>query len=485
MRWLAFLLLLLPIGWLQAAELKAVRAVQQSARTEVVFELNGPVRYQVFTMSNPERVVIDFQATRATAPLRFAPPAASSVRALRSGVRGSRDLRVVLDLAHPVHVRSAPLAVTPGAPHRIAVQLMPRPGIGSRPGALAARPAPTVAAQVAARPVAPRPTGTALPRSALPRPTAPQPAPIQTVALKPAPPVAQPARAPQREFIIAIDAGHGGDDVGAIGPSGVYEKDIVLAVARELARQVNQQPGMRAVMTRDGDYFLPLRSRMEKARARKADLFISVHADAFRDRRVQGSSVYVLSQSGASSEAAKWLAESENAVDLVGGVSLDDKDRMLKSVLLDLSQTASIEASIDLGNHVLTALKRLGPVHRKRVEHAGFMVLKSPDIPSILVETAFISNPTEEKKLRSPGYRGQLAEAILRGVRSYFDLSAPSAPNPTRLATQMTDNRSHRVSTGETLSGIASQYDVSISSIKLANNMRSEMVRTGELLRIP
>lgn len=464
MRWLAFLIMLLYLGCLQAVEIKTVRAVHQPALTQVLFELSGPVRYHVFTMTNPDRVVIDFQGTRATGPLALASVPASRVRALRSGKRGVHDLRVVLDLAAPVHVSSGALRPDQTRGHRVAVQLEPRAGMTSRaPGV-----PPTAGVALAAKPPM-RPAERAAPART---------SPVVPVAFRPPPPVAPTPRAPRREFVVAVDAGHGGDDVGAIGAAGTYEKDIVLAVARELAHRVNSQPGMRAVLTRDGDYFLNLRTRMEKARARKADLFISVHADAFRDRRVQGSSVFVLSQRGASSEAAKWLAESENASDLIGGVSLDDKDRVLKSVLLDLSQTASIEASIDLGNHVLTALKRLGAVHRKRVEHAGFMVLKSPDIPSILVETAFISNPTEEKKLRSPGYRRQLADAIMRGVTSYFDQSAPAA---TRLA----DNRNHRVSTGETLSGIAEHYEVSINSIKLANNMRSETVKTGELLRIP
>jgi N-acetylmuramoyl-L-alanine amidase len=203
-----------------------------------------------------------------------------------------------------------------------------------------------------------------------------------------------------------------------------------------------------------------------------------VHADAFRDRRVQGSSVYVLSQSGASSEAAKWLADNENASDLIGGVSLDDKDAVLKSVLLDLSQTASIEASIDLARHVLGGLGRIGAVHRKGVQHAGFMVLKSPDIPSILVETAFISNPTEEKRLRDPAYRRRLAAAIFDGIADYFDYN----PLP---GTRFAEQRRHHVARGETLSGIASRYDVSLDSLKVANNIESEMLKAGAWLTIP
>ena len=279
-------------------------------------------------------------------------------------------------------------------------------------------------------------------------------------------------------MVVAIDAGHGGDDVGAIGPSGVYEKDIVLALSQELAQRINQQPGMRAVLTRKSDYYLRLRTRMDKAREERADLFISIHADAFRDPKVRGSSVYVLSQRGASSEAAAWLADNENASDFVGGITLEDKDDVLKSVLLDLSQTASIEASILAANHVLESLKDLAKLHRKRVQHAGFVVLKSPDIPSILIETAFISNPTEEKRLRSQAYRTQLAASIFEGVLGYFQ---DNAPPDTRIAV----NRRHRVVPGDTLLALAQRYAVSMESIKLANNMHTEMLHAGAVLTIP
>lgn len=451
---LAFLLILLGIGQLHAAELKSVRTQPQAEGTQVVFELSGQTEFHVFTMTNPNRVVVDFLATRTQRTPMLVPDTARGIRGLRSALRGSDGIRVVLDLTAPMQVASS-TGVSPsgasGDTHHVTLDLVSRP----------ARPKPPAPAEPAAI-----------------AHTQPTPAALQRVALAPAPPINASPRPDKRELVIAIDAGHGGEDVGAIGAAGTYEKDIALAVAREMARLINTAPGMRAVLTRDGDYFVKLRTRMERARAHKADLFISIHADAFRNRSVRGSSVFVLSQRGASSEAAKFLAENENAADFIGGVSLDDKDRVLKSVLLDLSQTASIEASIELGNHVLSSLKRLGVVHRKRVEHAGFMVLKSPDIPSILVETAFISNPSEEKKLRDAGYRKQIATAIFRGMAGYF---GQTAPPDTRLA----DNHSHRVSRGETLSGIADRYEVSMGSIKLANNMRSEMVRAGETLRIP
>ena len=288
------------------------------------------------------------------------------------------------------------------------------------------------------------------------------------------------SKKPPRNVVIAIDAGHGGHDVGAIGPKGTYEKNIVLQISRELAATINKQQGMRAILTRSSDYYVGLRDRMQRARRQEADLFISIHADAFKDRRVSGSSVYVLSQHGASSEAARWLAENENAADLVGGVSLGDKDDVVKSVLLDLSQTASIDASIDAADTVLAALKKIGKVHKPAVQHAGFMVLKSPDIPSLLVETAFISNPKEEAKLRSKRYQRKLARALTDGVMRYFNEN----PLPdTRFAENY--RRRHKVNSGDTLSEIAERYAVSMESIKLANEMSRDRVRTGEILTIP
>lgn len=228
-----------------------------------------------------------------------------------------------------------------------------------------------------------------------------------------------------RPLVIAIDAGHGGQDSGARGPSGTLEKNITLQVARELARQVNATPGLKAYLTRDTDFFIPLAQRYQKARAAKADLFVSIHADAFTNSTASGSSVFVLSQRGASSQAAKWLAGQENAADLVGGVKLQDKDNTLASVLLDLSQSATMKASEDMANHVLDGLRQLGKTHKKAVERANFVVLRSPDVPSMLVETAFITNPEEERKLRDPAHQGRLATAILNGVNTYFTRQPP------------------------------------------------------------
>lgn len=284
-----------------------------------------------------------------------------------------------------------------------------------------------------------------------------------------------------RDLIIAIDAGHGGVDPGALGPNGAQEKDVVLAIARQLANLVRAEAGMRPVMVRDGDTFVPLRDRVGRARDSKADILISIHADAVNDRKARGSSVYVLSPKGASSEAARWLAEKENASDLVGGVSLDDKDGVLKSVLLDLSQTATIEASLTAGEQVLNHLRDVGRVHRHRVEQAGFVVLKAPDIPSMLVETAFISNPDEEKKLRSSAYQRKVAQAILDGVKAYFRQNAP----PGTKVAMWNSMRRHIIARGETLADIADRYGVSVNQLRVTNKISGDRLFVGEVLRIP
>ncbi len=230
---------------------------------------------------------------------------------------------------------------------------------------------------------------------------------------------------PLRDVVVVVDAGHGGEDPGARGRRGTNEKDITLAIARKLAALINKEHGMQAVLTRDGDYYVSLRGRINKAREHKADLFVSIHADAFLRPEARGSSVFILSERGATNEAARWLAERENAADLVGGVSLDDKDDLLASVLLDLSQTATTEASHDVASNVLAELNDVGDLHKSDVQQAGFMVLKSPDVPSILVETAFISNPHEEQKLRDARHQEKLARAVMNGVREYFTRKAP------------------------------------------------------------
>jgi N-acetylmuramoyl-L-alanine amidase len=419
-----FILFCVSVG-AQSAVIEGVRTWSAPDRVRIVFDVSGPVKYNAFSMPDPDRLVIDIKNSGTSTRLDIPPQAASRIKGLRYARRGVSDFRLVLDLTEAMTVRASLLPPHQQYGHRLVIDLLDK-----HPPARASRPDVTP------------------------------------------PPPDKP-----RDVVIVIDAGHGGDDVGAIGPGGTFEKDIVLAISRELAGLINAQPGMRGVLVRGGDYYIDLRGRMDKAREARADLFVSIHADAFRDPRVGGSSVYVLSQRGASSEAAHWLAENENASDLIGGVTLEDKDDVLKSVLIDLSQTASLEASIDAANAVLSDLKRLGKVHKREVQHAGFVVLKSPDIPSLLVETAFISNPTEEKRLLNSAYRKRLAGALFVGIKGYFNEYAPPG-------TQLAERR-HTVTRGETLSGIAMQYAVSMESIMLANNLAREGVRTGETLTIP
>ena len=463
-----FLLFLLAVSGAFAAELTTLRAWQAPDQTRVVFELSGPVEFEVFKISDPERVVVDLAHVNGHDALKLAQVVDERVTEMRYARRGADGLRVVLQLARPLTVKDALLPPAAAYGHRLVLDLVDRdapvtqaPVSESRRAADSGVDAPT--------PVAPTPV----------------PAPVPVLA-----PAATASKLPawRRDgVVIAVDAGHGGDDVGAIGPRGTYEKEVVLAVARELASQINQQPGMKAVLIRDGDYYIGLRERMERARDKQADLFVSIHADAFHNPRVRGSSVFVLSNRGATSEAARWLAERENAADFVGGLTLDGKDHQLRSVLLDLSQSASLETSMEVADSVLNALRRIGPLHFNRIQQAGFMVLKSPDIPSLLVETAFISNPEEEQRLRNAAFRRKLAGAIRDGIMAYFDdreLQGTTArasegvePPPAR--------KQHRVSPGETLTAIAMRYDVSTEKIRLANELDTDTVRVGELLRIP
>lgn len=359
---------LLCCGYTWAVDIQAVRVLPSPDSTRVALDLSGATEYQVFRLSGPERVVVDLRGTRLRAPLPRS-GLGDSVTKVRAGIQKGVDLRIVLDVARRFEVKSALLpAERPYGP-RLQLELFPQ---GDAPGDGGSPPA-----------------------------------------------------ARWRDIVIAIDAGHGGQDPGAVGPTGVQEKQVTLAIARRLARLVNRERGLTAVLIRNGDRYIGLRQRFQKAREHKADLFVSIHADAFRDRRVRGSSVYVLSEKGASNEAARWLAEQENAADFIGEVSLHDKDDVLKSVLLDLSQTAAMDASMAAARNILASLQRIGPVHRRHVQYASFAVLKSPDFPSVLVETAFITNPREERRLSYSSHRQRLAEAMVHGIRNYFTEHPP------------------------------------------------------------
>jgi N-acetylmuramoyl-L-alanine amidase len=373
--------------------------------TRFVIELTAPARHEVFAVEHPDRIVIDLEDTE-IASSRVLPAGQGPVKAVRSGPQPNRGLRFVLDLTSAQKMRSFTVGPEGAALHRLVVELPPSTG--------------STAAAIA--------------------PNQPEtPKVVKKLAV---------ADANGRDLVIAVDAGHGGQDPGAIGRGGTHEKDVTLAIARKLAAQIDAEEGMRAVLIRDGDYFITLGGRTRKARQLGADMFVSVHADSVRNRAVSGSSVYVLSLRGATDEAARWLAEQENAADLMGGVSLDDKSDVLASVLLDVTQKESVSNSVEAADSVLAALRRIGTLHRPRVQHAGFVVLKSPDIPSMLVETAFISNVSDERQLRDAQYQQRVAEAIQRGVRDYF---YDKPPPGTKIAAVVAARQGGGADTAQTL----------------------------------
>ena len=417
-----------------AVNFENVRLWAAPDHTRVVFDTSGAVTpKKVFLLQNPDRLVIDVPAAQASSAIE-----AASAAGLVTGVRAAKNnvstLRIVLELKQSVKPRTFSLKPNDQYGHRLVVDLYEADTSSG-----------VVKKTVAKKPVVKKSVAD------------------KTAAL--------------RDLVIAIDAGHGGDDPGARGRRGTKEKTVVLAIARELAELVRKEPGMRPVLIREGDYYIGLRQRINKARKHNADLFISIHADAFRDKRAHGSSVFVLSRRGASSEMGRWLANQENAADLAGGVSLDDKDDLLAEVLLDLSQSATIEASHEVAANMLGGLKRLGKTHKSTVQRAGFVVLKSPDIPSILVETAFISNPQEENKLRDKRHQKKLAQAMLTGIRDYFGNNPP--PGTHMVA------RKYKVKPGDTLSEIAAVHRVSLASLRGYNSLKSDRLRVGDTLRIP
>ena len=413
-----------------ATTVEDVRLWSENGRTRVVLDLSRPAEHTIFTLRGPDRLVVDLKDSRLANSVNKL-PVGGAIRSIRTGVRSNGQLRVVFDLNETVRSRSFTAGPNDEYGDRLVIDLQ-------------------------------------------------QQGKVQTVKR------ASEAHVAGRDIVIVVDPGHGGHDPGAVGRGKTREKDVALSISQLLANKINAEPGMKAVLVRSGDYYVDHRDRMEVARRSQADLFISVHADAVDDRRASGASVYVLSLKGASDEAGKWLAERENASNLVGGVSLADKDPVLASFLLDLSQNAALSASLDVGGEVIGQLARIGKVHRSAVQQAGFLVLKSPDVPSILIETAYISNPDEEKKLRSSAHQGELANAILKGVRKYFHDNPPQntliALNQKR-APQ--DPVRHVISRGDTLSEIAARYNVSMSAIKSANRLSNNNVRVGQTLTIP
>jgi len=424
------LVLLASVSARAATTIENIRLWSEDGRTRVVLDLSYPVQYKIFTLQGPDRLVVDLKDGRLSDSLSKL-PTGGMIRAIRTGVRANGQLRVVLDLNHKVRSRSFSAGPNDEYGDRLVIDLQ-------------------------------------------------QQSPIRAVKR------VSDVSSRGREIVIAVDAGHGGHDPGAVGRDKTREKDVALVISKNLAARINAEPGMKAVLVRSGDHYVDHRDRMEIARKAKADLFVSIHADAVEDRRARGASVYVLSLKGASDEAAKRLAERENASSLIGGVSLAGKDPVLASVLLDLTQNASLSASLDVGKDVIDQLVKIGRVHRQTVQQAGFLVLKSPDVPSILVETAYISNPEEEKKLRSKSHQDKLAKAILAGIRNYFHENPP--PNSLIALNQkpgQAQEVSHVIRRGDTLSEIAEQYNVSMSAIQVVNRLSSDTVRIGQTLKIP
>ena len=411
------------------ARIDGIRVAEYDSKTRVVLELDQPRSHTIEVLDNQPRVVVDLYSARmsATLPQR----GTGIVRRMRHGRHPGDMLRVVFDLHAAATATS--FAVAAGKDdggHRIVVDIYPG-GIGQE----------AVEEEIAA-----------------------------------------PAN---RDVLIAVDAGHGGRDPGAIGRGGLQEKTVVLAIARRLARQIDREPGMSSMMTRDGDYYIKLRDRYTRAQQRNADLFVSVHADAVRNRRVRGSSVYVLSEKGSSDEARR-LARRENASDMVGGIEMEGLSPTVATMIIDLSQNASIGASLEVGDDVLQRLHGVGRVRKSSVQTAPFAVLKAHDVPSILVETAYISNPQDERLLDSASYQEKVAQAILSGIRAYFYRNPPRGTLiAQRVAAGEMPEQQYVARRGDTLSGIAQRFNVPLAVLIRANNLPNDRLRVGQVLKIP
>jgi N-acetylmuramoyl-L-alanine amidase len=431
-----------------------LRLWQAPDNTRMVFDLSGPIEHRLNILSDPERIVIEMDNARLQDGLAALDVSQSYIASIRAAEPANGKLRITLDLKRPVRPKSFVLKPAGQYGHRLVIDLYDE-----------------VVAKAMPEPV---------PRAA---------------------PPARQVLAP-RDLIVAIDAGHGGEDPGAIGRRyRTREKDVTLAIARELYKLVAATPGMKPVMIRDGDYYVGLRKRTEKAERNDAEVFVSIHADAVPGRQARGSSVYALSLRGATSVLAKILEDKENAADLIGGADLGEMDNVTYKILVDMAQSMVIDDSVVLGADVLSALHGIGSVHHTKVQQAGFMVLKSPKIPSILVETAFISNPDEEKKLRDKTYQRRLAESILKGLKRAMPrliarrngggetlqavAPSPLAPAVQSAQTAISGAREHIVRPGETLSAIARLYDIHVETLRFLNGIQGNDLAVGTKLLVP
>lgn len=416
-----------------AVNVADVRLWRAPDHTRVVLDLSGPVEHRLISLENPSRLVVDIEDATLTAALSLLPLSDTPVRQIRSGVRDGDDLRLVLDLKASIKPRSFLLKANESKGDRLVLDLYDKQVSNEKPRVSKS---------------------------------------VDDAGKK-------------RQIIVAIDAGHGGEDPGALGPKKrVQEKKVVLAIAKELEKKLDAARGYRAELIRTGDYYVGLKKRRSLARDLQADLFVSIHADAFKSPKARGSSVYILSQRGASSTFASFLAQRENAADLVGGTSLTDKDDLLAEVLYDMSLDSSRVMSRDAGARVLERMGGISRLHSKSVEQAAFAVLKSPDIPSILVETGFISNPEEARLLSSKSYQKKMAGALFEGITNYF---ATTTPPGTLLAWDKRDQGTteYVISRGDTLSHISRRFNVTIAAIRQRNDLRGNTIRIGQKLIIP
>ena len=435
----------------RGATIVAVRVWPAPEYSRVTLESDQPLRVRKHFVSDPPRLAVDIEGIDLSPELRElvakVRPDDPNIAGIRVGQNTPNVVRLVVDLKQAAQPQVFSLDPVAAYGHRLVFDLYPEKAIDPLEALIAERLRDMGADPAPAKPAPPTGHALALPSTAeLTDPLGDLIARTETERKPPAPAIASAPAAPppitprptphtDRLIIIALDPGHGGEDPGAVGPSGTREKDVVLKVAHMLRERINATTvggnPMRAYLTRDGDYFVPLATRVQKARRVQADLFVSIHADAFTNPDARGASVFALSQGAASSSAARWLANKENQADLVGGLNVRAKDREVQRALLDMSTTAQIKDSLQLGGVLLGEIGNVGKLHKPRVEQAGFAVLKAPDIPSVLVETAFISNPQEEAKLRTSAYQEQLADALMRGIVRYFAKNPPLARSRT------------------------------------------------------
>lgn len=456
-----------------SAQLKSIVLKQEGNQTSLFLTINGPFTHKLFFLNHPERVVLDLKETLLAVDLNQLGLINGLVKQVRSGHSEPRTLRLVFEVSQKVQLRSSPWKPN-GAFGGIRVDLIHSGLLVAPIAASVSKTAPTVPKAY----TAPKIQQAKLPaKNELKQPAFPILANQNPIKVN-----SRPSKL--RDVIVVLDAGHGGKDPGARGPRNSREKDVVLAITLKLKRLIDRQPGMRAVLTRSGDYYVGLRQRLDIARKYNGDVFVAIHADAFNNPHSNGASVFALSQRGATSEAARWLAEKENYSEL-GGVNLgdlDDQNGVVRSVLIDLSQTATINSGLQMGGRVLNQLGNFTNLHNNKVEQAGFVVLKSADIPSILVETGFISNPLEERNLTNPAYQARLSQAIFQGIKGYF---WENPPHGSRIEA-MTTNNIHLVRAGETLPAIAARYHVSVAALRSINHLRGiTRLKPGQKLVIP